>query len=269
MLNVSSPAPLFDDQDSHDFNFDNNHKRNTSMIQFNEPASRPTLNQPGIEEEEVNENLSFEETKKTELFSFKIILIGSVSVGKTSIINRYVLNEYNEVYSCTLKVDFKTKIMNINNMVKTKLTIFDTTGDEKFRAITRQYYKDAQGVLLVYDVTNRNSFNDIAIWERDIKDNAPADTVIFLVGNKSDLTKERVVTYEEGKNKANELGLFFTEVSAKSGDNIHILFENISESMLKVTQNKPLFQETRNNSQHLENMNKDNKDVENKKKLCC
>ena len=154
-------------------------------------------------------------------------------------------------------------------MVKTKLTIFDTTGDEKFRAITRQYYKDAQGVLLVYDVTNRNSFNDIAIWERDIKDNAPADTVIFLVGNKSDLTKERVVTYEEGKNKANELGLFFTEVSAKSGDNIHILFENISESMLKVTQNKPLFQETRNNSKHLENMNKDNKDVENKKKLCC
>ena len=223
MLNVSSPAPLFDEQDSNDLNLDNNFKRNTSMIQFNEPASRPTLNQPGIEEE-VNENLSFEETKKTELFNFKIILIGSISVGKTSIINRYVLNEYNELYSCTLKVEFKTKIMNINNMVKTKLTIFDTSGEEKFRAITKQYYKDAQGVLLVYDVTSKDSFDNIVVWERDIKNNAPADTVIFLVGNKSDLTKERVISYQEGKKKADELGMFFTEVSAKSGDNIHLLF---------------------------------------------
>ena len=87
-------------------------------------------------------------------------------------------------------------------MSQAKLNIWDTCGDEKFRAITRQYYNDAHGILLVYDITNRESFDSIINWQNEIRNNAPADSVLFLIANKTDLNKERVVTELEGKKKS-------------------------------------------------------------------
>ena len=207
--------------------------------------------------------------KKT-AYEFKIILLGSISVGKTSILKRYTTNEFNENHICTIKIEFKSKLINVNNSVQAKLNIWDTCGDEKYRAITRQYYRDAHGILLIYDISNRDSFDSLINWEEEIKNNAPEDSVLFLVGNKSDLNKERVVTYNEGKNKADELGISFIEVSAKNGDNILLLFENLSEAMVETVQNKPEVIDSKINLKN-EYDNEGNNDMDSKSKdrACC
>ena len=181
MLNVSSPSPLYDDQ-SNEVSMENvNNKRNVSMLNVDNPSSRPTLNNqaPGS-----NRNFSIEDNDIKFTYEFKIILLGSISVGKTAILSRYISNEFNENYKCTIKSEYRMKIVNLNNSIQAKLNIWDTCGDEKFRAITRQYYKDSQGILLVYDISNRSSFDMIDNWVEDIRNNAPADVIVFLVGNK-------------------------------------------------------------------------------------
>ena len=264
MLNVSSPA-LFDDRSSNNVTMDNC-KKNTSMQGTCDPSSRPTLYNDGLNL--YNDNWSFEEAIQKTTYEFKIILVGSISVGKTAIITRYVANEFNNKYNCTLKVDFKTKIININNSVQAKLVIWDTCGDEKYRAITRNYYKNANGVLLVYDITRRDSFDSIISWEEEIRKSAPKNTVLFLVGNKTDLNKERVINTQEGKNKAEELGIIFTEVSAKNGDNIHILFEKISEAIMVSLESTGEFNEKKiSNKKVLLDSKKI--DIEEKKKNSC
>ena len=265
-MNVSSPA-LYDDPGSNSVSIDNVNKRNISMLGLNEPSARPTLNQIG--QNLSNENLSFEETIKKTTYEFKIILLGSIAVGKTSILTRYITNEFDEMHKCTIKIEFKTKLININNMVKAKLNIWDTCGDEKFRAITRQYYNDANGILLIYDITNRDSFDSISLWVNEIKNNSPAEAILFLVGNKSDLIKERIISYQEGKNKADELGISFAEVSAKNGDNILLLFENISEAIMSTFEKKPEINENNLNIKISEEYNENNEIEIKKKKGCC
>lgn len=268
MLNVSSPSPLYDDQASSNISLDGNNKKNTSMFGVSQPSARPTLNNNG--EDVSNDNLYFEENKNNKItYNFKIILLGCISVGKTAILERYISNKFNDAYQCTMKCEFKTKFTNINDSAQAKLEIWDTVGDEKFRSITKQYYKNADGILLVYDVTRRSSFDSLISWVKDIRDNAPADSVLYLVGNKSDLTKERVISCQEGTNKAEELGMLFIEVSAKEGDNIHMLFGNISEAMMHIMETKP--QKTKNQinlNQPSEILNED-KNETNKKKACC
>ena len=232
MLNVSSPSPLFDDQGSNEESMENVNKRNISMLNSDNPSSRPTLNNQALN---VNRNNSIDDNDIKFTYEFKIILLGSISVGKTAILSRYISNEFNENYKCTIKSEYKMKIVNLNNSIQAKLNIWDTCGDEKFRAITRQYYKETQGILLVYDISNRSSFDMIENWVDDIKNNAPADVIIFLVGNKSDLEDKRQVTIQEGKDKSEQLGLLFNEVSAKNGDNIFLLFSNISEAIMEQT----------------------------------
>ena len=265
MLNVSSPGILYNEQTSNSVSMDNINKRNTSMLGSMVPSSRPTLNFEGANLS--NENISSEETIKKTAYAFKIILLGSIAVGKTSILNRYISNEFEEEHKCTIKIEFKTKLININNMVQAKLIIWDTCGDEKFKAITRQYYKDADGILLVYDITKRETFDNIINWTNEIKNNAPEEAVLFLVGNKTDNKKERNVTTQEGKKMADDLGFFFTEVSAKNGDNIHLLFEKISEEMMDLVQKNPKF----NIKVSIKNLDDKGKNIneKQKKKFCC
>ena len=249
MLNVSSPSPLFDDQ-SNDVSMENNNKRNISMLNVDNPSSRPTLyNQRAAS---AARNFSIEDSDIKFTYEFKIILLGSISVGKTAILSRYISNEFNEKYQCTIRSEFKVKIINLNNSQQAKLNIWDTCGDEKFRAITRQYYKEAQGIILVYDISNKTTFEDIDNWIEDIRNNAPADCVIYLVGNKTDLNEKRQVSYQDGKDKSEELGLLFNEVSAKNGDNIFLLFGNISEAILERQTNA-------NNNNNNNNNNTDKK----------
>lgn len=262
MLNVSSPDTLYD-QTSNNVSIENINKRNLSMLGLMEPSSRPTLN---FEDPNIPQNNSFEETIKKTAYAFKVILLGSIAVGKTSILIRYISNEFEEEHKCTIKAEFKTKLININNYVQAKLIIWDTCGDEKFKAITRQYYNDANGILLVYDITNRESFENIIDWNNEIKNNAPKDAVLFLVGNKTDNDKERKVTFQEGKKMASDIGFLFTEVSAKNGDNIHLLFEKISEEMMELVQKNPEFNK-KVSVKNLEDLK--GNDEKQKNKFCC
>jgi len=265
MLNVSSPSPIYDDENSN-ADIDGSNKKNTSMANTNDPSARPTLNNVNVS----NQNYSNVENNLKFTYEFKIILLGSISVGKTSILSRYTANEFREDYKCTIKSDFKVKAINVNNNTQAKLTIWDTCGDEKFRAITRQYYKEAQGILLVYDITNKESFDNIDKWIEDIKNSAPANCVIFLVGNKSDLADKRAVSFQEGKNKSEEYGLLFNEVSAKNGDNILLIFGNISEAIIEQFEKSRSERSTINpNLKNLEDI-KMNEQLENKKeRKCC
>jgi small GTP-binding protein len=267
MLNTSSPSPLFDEEyDS--TSYDNAKKRNTSMITSNNPLSRPTLNKVNINSIERND--SNDDNMLNFVYEFKVILLGAIAVGKTSILSRYITNEFTTDHKCTIKNDYKIKIVNVNNTTQAKLSIWDTCGDEKYRAITRQYYKDAHGVLLVYDISDRNTFDNIDLWVEDIKNCAPADCVVTLVANKSDLNDKRTVTYQEGKNKATQLGFLFNEVSAKTGDNIFLLFGNISEAILEQFQkNKTEVIKEKKDIKYLDDLEFNNKREIKKEKKCC
>ena len=227
ILNASSPSPLYDDQNN-STNIDNK-----KIISFyaNDTTARPTLRNTGLND--VNNDISNSDNSIKFIYEFKIILLGPIAVGKTSIFHRYVSNEFNEQYKCTINVENKIRTININNITEAKLKIWDTCGNEQFKSITRSYYRDANGILLVYDISNRKSFENINDWKEEIKNYAPEKCVVFLVANKSDLIEKREVSTQEGKDKANELGYSFNEVSAKYGDNIFLLFENISEEMIK------------------------------------
>ena len=267
MLNVSSPSPLYDDQNN-STNLDDYTKKNISMFYANDTSARPTLKNTGLNAS--NNSISNDENLIKFVYEFKIILIGPIAVGKTSILSRYISNEFNTDHRCTIKSDFKIKTVNINNSAQAKLNIWDTCGDEKFRSITKQYYRNAHGILLVYDITDRTSFENINIWAEDIKNNAPADCVVVLVGNKSDLTNKRVVSPQEGKKTADELGYLFNEVSAKNGDNIFLLFGNISEAIIEQLEKEKNYLNNENkNIKYLDELELVNKREVKKKKSCC
>ena len=267
MLNVSSPSPLYDDQNN-STNLDDYTKKNISMFYANDTSARPTLKNTRLNAS--NNNISNDENLIKFVYEFKIILIGPIAVGKTSILSRYISNEFNTDHRCTIKSDFKIKTVNINNSAQAKLNIWDTCGDEKFRSITKQYYRNAHGILLVYDITDRTSFENINIWAEDIKNNAPADCVVVLVGNKSDLTNKRVVSPQEGKKTADELGYLFNEVSAKNGDNIFLLFGNISEAIIEQLEKEKNYLNNENkNIKYLDELELVNKREVKKKKSCC
>ena len=223
MLNVSSPSPLYDEN-----SVDNANKKNVSMLNSNNPSSRPTLYNGNLSAQ----NMSNEDNNLKFTYEFKIILLGSVAVGKTAILLKYITNEFNDVHTATIQANFKSKIVNVNNATYAKLNIWDTCGNEKFRAITRQYYKDANGIILVYDISKRETFESVDSWIEDIKNCAPANSVVILTGNKSDLADKREVSFKEGKDKADKYGYLFNEVSAKNGDNILLIFANLSEAMM-------------------------------------
>lgn len=147
---------------------------------------------------------------------FKILIIGDSGVGKTSILNRYASDMFNESFISTIGVDFKIKTMNIdgNNI---KMQIWDTAGQERFRTITSSYYRGAHGIIVVFDVSDRESFLDVDIWMREI-DNFCVNKKIqkILIGNKIDL--ERKVSYEEAHFLAMKYGITYLEVSAKKPD---------------------------------------------------
>jgi len=158
----------------------------------------------------------------------KLLIIGDSKVGKSSIVLQFVDSKFDPTCAATIGVDFRTKILTIDNE-KIKVDVWDTAGQERFRTITKSYYRSAMGVLLVYDVTDINSFGSIRDWLRDIKTNASEDMVIMLVGNKIDKETERVISHEEGAALAREIGCPFFETSAVTGKNIMEAFKSMSK----------------------------------------
>ncbi|XP_058747044.1 ras-related protein RABB1c-like [Vicia villosa] len=156
-------------------------------------------------------------------YLFKYIIIGDTGVGKSCLLLRFADNQFQPVHDITIGVEFNVRTINIDNK-PIKLRIWDTAGQEKFKSITRSYYRGAAGALLVYDITRRETFDHLANWLEDVKEHANSNMVFMLIGNKSDLTKKRAVSTEEGEKFANENGLIFMEVSAKSAENVDEAF---------------------------------------------
>ena len=194
----------------------------------------------------------------------KLMIIGDSYVGKSSLLNKYCKNEFNSKYKTTIGVDCQIKHLNINNK-EIKLEIWDTAGMERYRILTKNYYNGSDGFIILYDITNRESFNNVNNWVQQIKDLAGDDLKCILFGNKSDLNKERVININEGKELATKFDFPFYEISAKEGTNIEKGFNNIIMNILgdiETVKNR-----RRKNSSTLK---KPKKNEENKeKKSCC
>ena len=162
---------------------------------------------------------------------FSIILVGDSYVGKTSILKKFIDDEFNEETKCTISADFRCKNLKIDKNLYASLKIFDTAGQEKYRSLTKSYYKQAQGIILVFDLTNEISFSKLNKWINEINENTE-NVVIILVGNKAD-SSDRKVDKINAENYAKERNIKYIETSAKEGTNILLLFEELAIDMYK------------------------------------
>jgi small GTP-binding protein len=162
-------------------------------------------------------NASSDEENKN-ILEFKVVLLGDSGVGKTCILHRLVENTFEESQLSTIVVDFRTKEVTIGEQT-INVRIWDSPGQDKFKSITKTLYANTQLFILVYSVTDKDSFESLGDWLEEIK-NANSNAKFLLVGNKIDVSKERKVTNDEGRNFANEHNMEFFEVSAKKGTNI-------------------------------------------------
>ena len=161
----------------------------------------------------------------------KIITLGNGQVGKTSIIIRFIENKFSFNYLSTIGLDFKSKKILLPNGTEVKIRVFDTAGQDRFRSIAASYIKKADGVLLVYDITNQGSFDSVGKWINDIKETKGDKMPIVLIGNKMDLT-DRVINKEMGEEKASCFNIPFFETSCKTGENVEKAFYNLIEQIL-------------------------------------
>ena len=160
-------------------------------------------------------------------FLYKILLLGDSSVGKTCFLMRYTDNTFQEIHMSTIGLDYKLKNVQLDDGKMVKIQIWDTAGQDRFRSITKNYYKGAHGIILIYDVTSRKTFDNVKNWVAQIKEEVTDKVSIILVGNKTDDVDGRKVQTEEGQKMAKECGLSFFETSAKSGQNIDSTFNEL------------------------------------------
>jgi len=156
-------------------------------------------------------------------YLFKLLLIGDSGVGKSCLLLRFADDTYTESYISTIGVDFKIRTIELDGKT-IKLQIWDTAGQERFRTITSSYYRGAHGIIVVYDVTDQESFANVKQWLHEIDRYACENVNKLLVGNKSDLSSKRVVAFDTAKEFADNLGIEFLETSAKNADNVEQAF---------------------------------------------
>ncbi|CAK72546.1 unnamed protein product (macronuclear) [Paramecium tetraurelia] len=166
-------------------------------------------------------------------YMFKFVIIGDSSVGKSCILSRINGNTFKDNHEVTLGVDIATKILKVQGKI-IKARIWDTAGQENFRSITRSYYRGAIGIMLVFDMKNRESFENIKSWQQEINQYANEKIKIILIANKSDLMNKREVTTEEGQQLAKKIGSQYIETSALNGKNIEETLQLLSQSILKL-----------------------------------
>ncbi|XP_062510415.1 ras-related protein Rab-39B-like [Corticium candelabrum] len=169
-------------------------------------------------------------------YQFRLILIGDSTVGKSSLLRQFTEGRFIEVSDPTVGVDFHARIVNLDG-VPIKLQLWDTAGQERFRSITRSYYRNAAGGLLVYDITNRTSFEHVKEWLDEASRCAEPNRVVFImVGHKTDQVKQRRVTTQEGEQLAEQLGIQFVETSAKSGTHVEDAFYKVAKEIYRLLQ---------------------------------
>ena len=165
-------------------------------------------------------------------YLFKLIIVGDTNVGKTNIMSKYIKDQFNITSKSTIGVEFGTKILEIDNK-KVKAQIWDTAGQERYKSITSAYYKGAKGAFIVYDITNKSTFESVDKWIKDLNSYGDKNLTMLLIGNKSDLEDKRIINKEEGEEKAKSFELGFIETSAYNGDNIDQAFDIMLKEVLK------------------------------------
>ena len=205
-------------------------------------------------------------------YLLKYIIIGESSVGKSNLLMKFANNKFTEDYQATIGVEFGAKNITIDDQIF-RIQLWDTAGQENFRSITRAYYKNSVCAMLVYDITNRSSFENLQDWLKDIISQSPKTVLIILLGNKIDLKEKREVEYEEGEQFAQKNGLIFMETSAKTGEGVEEIFKKsvqeiktkISENVYDLTSESCGIKKGKTNNISLNKNNKQNT----KKKGCC
>ena len=166
-----------------------------------------------------------------EIPKYKLIFLGDQSVGKSCILNRFLNDTFIEDYQATIGLDFQSKNVQIDNQ-DIHLLLYDTAGQEKFRSLIPMYTRDANIILLVYDISNKDSFTNLSLWLKDLTNVNMEEVIICIVGNKIDLNDKRAVNTEEGKKFAEEHDFIFQEISAKTGEGFSDLFyKNLFEQI--------------------------------------
>ncbi|GAA5960629.1 hypothetical protein JCM21900_006027 [Sporobolomyces salmonicolor] len=164
------------------------------------------------------------------LKKFKLVFLGEQSVGKTSLITRFMYDTFDNTYQATIGIDFLSKTMYLEDRT-VRLQLWDTAGQERFRSLIPSYIRDSSVAVVVYDITNRTSFLNTSKWVDDVRSERGNDVIIVLVGNKTDLNDKRQVTTDEAEQKAKELNVMFIETSAKAGHNVKTLFRKIAQAL--------------------------------------
>ncbi|KAM8890574.1 RAB6B, member RAS oncogene family a isoform 1-T1 [Neosynchiropus ocellatus] len=171
------------------------------------------------------------------LRKFKLVFLGEQSVGKTSLITRFMYDSFDNTYQATIGIDFLSKTMYLEDRTRSlsepqvRLQLWDTAGQERFRSLIPSYIRDSTVAVVVYDITNVNSFQQTSKWIDDVRTERGSDVIIMLVGNKTDLGDKRQITIEEGEQRAKELSVMFIETSAKTGYNVKQLFRRVAAAL--------------------------------------
>ena len=213
------------------------------------------------------------EIDESDYISIKVVLLGETTVGKTSIITRFTTNVFEEHVLSTNGSNFTTEKIELDNNNKVKLQIWDTAGQEKFRSLAKLFYQSASVVILVYDITNEQSF--IAIkeyWSNEIKNNCSENVIIAIVANKNDEYLNQTVPTEDGKELAKKLNAIFINTSAKSGIGIDNLFRTVAEKYIDPTKdisNTYLNREETKEKNKKIILKKKKKTDKGKRKKCC
>ena len=178
----------------------------------------------------MNNVLTGEIGASSSINNYKIVVIGDINVGKTSILSRFRYGSFEQSYMPTLGIDFFTK--NLFYEDKTiRLILWDTAGQERFRSLIPSYLKNADCIIIVYDITNKDSFNSLTNWLSDAKNNTIEGTIFVICGNKIDLKEKRVVTNEEIDEYIKKENLLYVECSAQNGEGIKELFNLIAKNL--------------------------------------
>ena len=215
--------------------------------------------------------MSEEDQQNKYEYIFKIILIGSSSVGKSSILQRYIQKVFNNSYSCTIGVDFFMKSIDVGEK-SIKLQLWDTAGTEKFRSITTGYYRGANAAFVVFDLTSKPSFDSVSEWiENYYKySNPDSEKHVVLIGNKSDLKENREITQEQIDSFVMNNKIKYFETSAKNGENIDECFYFIAEKLMNDLEEKGLENNINDKNDVIndENLKKNKIDIIGGKRCC-